>query len=136
MGGKLPYGGVWGNYKDPIRTIKLDDAGTTDVNLIANIWNAIGQDRTYRDHDWTVKVDSDAVLLPGRLRVHLKEKTFEDASQYVKTCWKDAKMGGRRLTDEGNKKLIAQMIQLNEDDKENQELIAQNSLIYQPFTKT
>lgn len=101
--GKLPYGGVWGNYKDPIRTIKLDDVGTTDVNFIANIWNAIGQDRTYRDHDWTVKVDSDAVLLPGRLRVHLKEKTFEDASQYVKNCAKDSEVKGRKLNEKRNK---------------------------------
>jgi len=97
--GKLPYGGVWGNRKDPVKTLKVEDGTAKGVELLSSAWDVIGQDAKYQNHDWTVRVDPDTVLLPGRLRVHMKEKTFRDASQYVVNCEQPAKVKGRKLNE-------------------------------------
>merc|ERR1712024_301840 len=78
--GHLPKG----KAKDPIQTVKIPDGKVTGMKLFDNIWNAIENDGRFHKHDWTVKVNPDTVLLPGRLRVHLKGKTYRGASQYVR----------------------------------------------------
>lgn len=101
--GKLPYKGVWGNIEDPVRTIKLDNGAAKGAELVSSVWDVVTHDGKYQSHDWTVRVQPDTVLLPGRLRVHLKEKTFQDASQYVQNCEKKEKVKGRKLNEKEKK---------------------------------
>lgn len=42
----------------------------TDIFLA--IWDEVFKKGTYARHDWTVKLDPDAVFLPDRLKIHLK----------------------------------------------------------------
>jgi hypothetical protein len=44
------------------------DAGTSpNAPVFVEAWNKINEDGRFRDHDWTVKADPDAVFLPDRL---------------------------------------------------------------------
>lgn len=55
-------------------------------------WNAVRADGRFLSHDYSVKVDPDAVFLPWRLRLHLKEvepQVFSQARQrgvFFKNC--------------------------------------------------
>jgi len=52
--------------------------GYGDVSSINNIdsfigaWEKVRQDGRWQQHDWTVKVDADAVFFPDRLRMHIE----------------------------------------------------------------
>jgi hypothetical protein len=55
----------------------------TDVFL--KIWNDVRTDGRYAQHDWTVKVDPDAVFFPGRLKQHLlKMRPIAGSKLYLK----------------------------------------------------
>merc|ERR1711860_344804 len=83
--GNLPKGGTW-KRNGPVRTVKINAGTATGVKLFTRVWEAVKKDGRYRNNDWTVKISPDTVLLPGRLRVHLKDKTFHGALQYVINC--------------------------------------------------
>jgi len=57
-------------------------AGNTQ--LFMNVWDAIKTRGRYTQFDWTVKVDPDAVIVPDRLRVHLKPHT--GGKSYIVNC--------------------------------------------------
>lgn len=65
----------------------------TWVNADAFIaaWDRIVADGEFRQHEWVVKVDPDAVFLPSRLRQHLAEPRFAGPAKsaigaYLKNC--------------------------------------------------
>jgi len=60
------------------------DGTAGNANLFINCWNVIVQAGIWNNHAWTVKVDPDAVLLPDRLRDHLRPYVLENV--YVVNC--------------------------------------------------
>lgn len=51
------------------------------------VWEAVGRDGRFRQHDWVVKVDPDAVFFPDRLRNHLNPHTPPGgADLYIHNC--------------------------------------------------
>jgi len=95
--GKVLDGGAWGKEKEPVRTITIPamkvevskNKVALNVNLFISIWKAIGRDGRYKTHDWVLKSDPETVILPERLRVHLKKSTFSQAAAYVRNCFLD-----------------------------------------------
>mmetsp|Transcript_1858 Transcript_1858/g.4440 ORF Transcript_1858/g.4440 Transcript_1858/m.4440 type:complete len:325 (-) Transcript_1858:162-1136(-) len=43
-----------------------------NTEIFVRVWRRVFTDRTFAAQDWTVKVDADAVFLPGRLREHAR----------------------------------------------------------------
>lgn len=78
----------WGSVKTipfhnaPVGASKDGTAGNSE--LFINFWEALRLDGRYKQVDWIVKVDADAVLLPGRLRWHLSTHTGQKA--YIVNC--------------------------------------------------
>jgi len=60
------------------------DGTAANTRLFLNAWEAVNKDGRLWNHDWTVKVDPDAVLLPDRLRVRLKPLT--GSNSYIVNC--------------------------------------------------
>jgi hypothetical protein len=67
-----------------------EDAAVTDWGSINNVdafvhaWEHVRQDGSYRNHDWVVKVDVDAVFFPDRLKSHLGAlRTPQHAKVYL-----------------------------------------------------
>jgi hypothetical protein len=46
---------------------RQDTGAWINTGMFKQAWKAIGQDGTFKNFDWTVKVDADAVFLPQRL---------------------------------------------------------------------
>jgi len=72
--------------------------GTGDWHSIVNTdifvktWKQVQADAIYQQHDWTVKVDTDAVFFPFRLKYHLEQLSpAADSALYVKNI--DFKFG-------------------------------------------
>jgi len=60
------------------------DGTSANVQTFCNAWSALNGDARFRRHDFVVKVDPDAVLIPDRLRTHLAGK--EGQNIYVANC--------------------------------------------------
>lgn len=82
--GDGPYG--------PVETLVIPHTkvGVSKDNTAANTlifihaWQRIYEDFRFMHHDWTLKVDPDAVIVPERLRMHLGPHTGKKV--YVKNC--------------------------------------------------
>jgi len=58
-----------------LRTGKKDDGKQgpwVNTGLFKQVWKAIGVTATYKQYDWTVKADPDAVFLPARLKSRVR----------------------------------------------------------------
>jgi hypothetical protein len=62
------------------------DATAANTLLFMNIWESVRKDGRYNWFDFTVKVDPDAVLLPDRLRTHLRPHMENVGGFYVRNC--------------------------------------------------
>jgi hypothetical protein len=51
-----------------------------------NAWKVIKDDGRWSKNDWTIKVDTDAVFLPSRLRTKLDGQSVTDAGIYMENC--------------------------------------------------
>jgi len=60
---KCPYGGKWNT--------------ALNTGIFIRVWTAVVTLGTFKERDWTVKVDPDAVFFPGRLRKLLKESPMD-----------------------------------------------------------
>lgn len=60
------------------------DGTAANTALFLNAWDAVNRDGRLWNHDFTVKVDPDAVLLPDRLRNHLRPHTGSNV--FVVNC--------------------------------------------------
>jgi hypothetical protein len=78
----------WGSVKTiPFRNAAVmtsKDGTAGNSQLFINFWEAVKADGRYKLSDWTVKVDPDAILLPGRLRWHLGPHTGQKV--YIVNC--------------------------------------------------
>jgi hypothetical protein len=52
-------------------TAKTDWATYLNADMFISVWKQVQQDGQYASHDWTVKVDADAVFFPNILKQHL-----------------------------------------------------------------
>jgi hypothetical protein len=76
----------------PVHTLKLPGTGcgksrdgtAANTLIFMNAWVRIHEDLRFKAHDWTVKVDPDAVLLPERLRQHLAP--LNGRKVFVRNC--------------------------------------------------
>jgi hypothetical protein len=60
------------------------DGTAANTQVFMNAWHMVSTDFRFRFHDWILKVDPDAVLLPSRLRQHLT--WHQGPSVYLKNC--------------------------------------------------
>jgi len=80
-------------------TVKVDDTdndfhqekrkktGTwINANMFIATWKVIKTEGLWKDKDWTIKVDADAVFLPQRLRERLQTQEVTDNGIYVENC--------------------------------------------------
>jgi hypothetical protein len=79
----------------PVDTLLIDStaAGVSKDHTAANTlvfihaWKQVERDSRFRYHDWIIKADPDAVILPGRLRQHLSQLQLDSPSGvYLRTC--------------------------------------------------
>jgi hypothetical protein len=57
----------------------------SNIDAFIHMWEKVRQDGRYKNHDWVVKVDVDAVFFPDRLRMHLDQlRTPRSAKVYLK----------------------------------------------------
>jgi len=88
-----------GGGNDKIETVQCErmDAGTSKDGTSANTlqfmkaWEVVKNDGRWKNNDWTVKVDPDAVLLPDRLRIHLNP--HNGGNNYIRNCGKPMSEG-------------------------------------------
>jgi len=63
-----------------------------NADMFIKVWKQVEKEQTYKAHDWTVKVDSDAVFLPDRLKQHIQAlRPPKDAPVYLRNIdfkWK------------------------------------------------
>lgn len=75
-----------------LKTIQIEKAEITttldgtagNAKLFINCWTAIVEDGRWKQHAWTIKVDPDAVIIPSRVRDHMKSHMLENV--YVVNC--------------------------------------------------
>lgn len=60
------------------------DNTAANTLIFIHAWQEIYNDFRFSHHDWTLKVDPDAVIVPSRLRQHLEPHTGKKA--YIKNC--------------------------------------------------
>mmetsp|Transcript_127475 Transcript_127475/g.407982 ORF Transcript_127475/g.407982 Transcript_127475/m.407982 type:complete len:524 (+) Transcript_127475:59-1630(+) len=77
----------------PVTMGNMSKVGTTtsswlNTMIFMKMWDLIAGSGKWWDHDWTVKVDPDAVFFPSRLREYLAPQmaSFGDAALYVGNC--------------------------------------------------
>jgi len=63
---------------------KSQDNTAANTLLFMHLWQAVKKDGRYAHHDWTVKADPDAVVLPWRIRSHLAKAT--GPNNYLVNC--------------------------------------------------
>jgi len=56
----------------------------TEIFMV--VWSKVVGDGRYRLHDWTVKVDPDAVFFPARLRRNVQHISEKPEGVYVNNC--------------------------------------------------
>merc|ERR1712066_1005860 len=62
-----------------------DSSSINNIDSFIGAWNKVRDDGRYLKHDWTVKVDCDAVFFPDRLRRHLWDlRTPQGSRVYLK----------------------------------------------------
>merc|ERR1712113_1350222 len=82
-----------------VNTVKVDDVNGdfhfgkrkltgTWINspIFIQVWKAIRTEGLWASHDWTVKVDADAVFLPMRLRTKLSGQKVTSSGIYLENC--------------------------------------------------
>mmetsp|Transcript_30330 Transcript_30330/g.59496 ORF Transcript_30330/g.59496 Transcript_30330/m.59496 type:complete len:586 (+) Transcript_30330:110-1867(+) len=57
-----------------------------NLKVFREVWARVESDGIYRQYDWTVKVDADAVFLPSRLQYVLQNYSHAPASLYFTNC--------------------------------------------------
>merc|ERR1711933_467150 len=63
------------------------DSGTAlNTGIFIALWKKVIGDGRFRFHDWTVKVDPDAVFFPERLRPHLLGRVEGEDGTYINNC--------------------------------------------------
>lgn len=57
-----------------------------NTGIFVAVWKVVANDAQYLRHDWTVKVDPDAVFFPGRLKIVLQSHRDTAQGVYLNNC--------------------------------------------------
>jgi len=57
-----------------------------NTDIFLKVWAKVAEDGRFRLHDWTVKVDPDAVFIPSRLRTLLAKHNETQNGTYLNNC--------------------------------------------------
>jgi len=57
-----------------------------NLDIFLKVWERVFQDGTYKNYDWSVKVDPDSVFFPERLRLALYEYGGGSEKVYLNNC--------------------------------------------------
>jgi len=71
---------------EPAEVGQSKDYTAANAHLFMNVWESVRNQGLYKETDWTIKVDPDAVLIPSRLRKRLDK--FTGRKGYVVNCAK------------------------------------------------
>eukprot|EP00405_Crypthecodinium_cohnii_P007175 CAMPEP_0206422944 /NCGR_PEP_ID=MMETSP0324_2-20121206/2393_1 /ASSEMBLY_ACC=CAM_ASM_000836 /TAXON_ID=2866 /ORGANISM="Crypthecodinium cohnii, Strain Seligo" /LENGTH=564 /DNA_ID=CAMNT_0053887423 /DNA_START=15 /DNA_END=1709 /DNA_ORIENTATION=+ len=72
------------DFYDGVPTPKAEWGSFSNIDAFQQIWKEVQEKGAYKNFDWTVKVDADAVFLPNRLKQHLdKLRTPKGARVYL-----------------------------------------------------
>mmetsp|Transcript_25460 Transcript_25460/g.64100 ORF Transcript_25460/g.64100 Transcript_25460/m.64100 type:complete len:726 (+) Transcript_25460:56-2233(+) len=74
-----PLGPVETSTFVPAAVVKSKDGTAGNAELFMHVWNSVHNLGLYQSTDWTIKADPDAVVLPDRLRNHLRPHTGQSA---------------------------------------------------------
>jgi len=61
------------DWFDGVPTPKAAWGSFSNIDAFLEIWRNVGDKGTWRKHDYTVKVDADAVFFPARLKQHIEK---------------------------------------------------------------
>jgi len=62
-----------------------DASSINNIDSFIGAWDQVHKDGRYLKHDWTVKVDADAVFFPDRLRAHIRDlRTPQGSRVYLR----------------------------------------------------
>jgi hypothetical protein len=76
-----------GAIESDLRCRNGGDAGTAlNTGIFIALWKKVIGDGRFRFHDWTVKVDPDAVFFPERLRPLLLPRVEGENGTYINNC--------------------------------------------------
>lgn len=80
--------GIWTNVINSTLKCSMGGEFGTALNtgVFLALWAKIVMDGRFLYHDWTVKVDPDAVFAPERLRMHLMGHLEADSGVYLNNC--------------------------------------------------
>lgn len=80
--------GVWASVVNSTLQCEMGGEFGTALNtgIFLAVWAKIIADGRFLYHDWTVKVDPDAVFLPSRLRSHLMNHLEDERGVYINNC--------------------------------------------------
>lgn len=80
--------GVWtGVVNSTLKCEMGGEFGTAlNTGIFLAVWAKIVSDGRFLWHDWTIKVDPDAVFLPSRLRSHLMNHLEDEHGVYINNC--------------------------------------------------
>lgn len=74
-----------GDFFSGYQTPKAEWGSFSNIDAFVSVWNDVKSDGRWMNHDWTVKVDADAVFFPNRLKDHLfKLRTPRNSRVYLK----------------------------------------------------
>jgi len=62
---------VFHSWKSATAGWDTGESTLTNTDVFINVWELVHQKGVYKNFDWTVKVDADAVLVPDRLKSHI-----------------------------------------------------------------
>jgi hypothetical protein len=82
--GPGPLGMVVTTPFRPAKVGRSKDGTAGNALLFMHVWEKVLHDGRWGNHEWTVKVDPDAVLMPERLRPHVRPHTGKKA--WVANC--------------------------------------------------
>mmetsp|Transcript_54162 Transcript_54162/g.137615 ORF Transcript_54162/g.137615 Transcript_54162/m.137615 type:complete len:567 (+) Transcript_54162:78-1778(+) len=72
------------DFYNGIQTPKAAWGSFSNIDAFQEIWKNVQAKGAYKNFDWTVKVDADAVFLPNRLKMHLdKLRTPKGSKVYL-----------------------------------------------------
>lgn len=73
---------------DGVETPRAEWGSFSNIDMFLDVWQKVNENGKWKDADWTVKVDSDAVFLPHRLKDHLFNlRTPKGSRVYIENTW-------------------------------------------------
>jgi len=75
------------DVKSDFHLMKRKGAGTwVNSGMFVQVWSAIRDAGHYKNHNWVIKVDADAVFFPHKLAAVLRDVAVPEAGLYMENC--------------------------------------------------